>query len=84
MVRTTHLGVYVVAAAGDAGLRRQVVKAAAPVGISAALLLVGAALGGPTQTALWALAIVVDYSGIYLSGSDWRLPAPRPASAPPD
>jgi low temperature requirement protein LtrA len=76
VVRSTHLGVYVVAAAGDAGLRRQVVKTAVPVGMSAALLLVGAALGGPTQTALWALAIVVDYSGIYLSGADWRLPAP--------
>jgi low temperature requirement protein LtrA len=77
VVRTTHLGVYVVAAAGDAGLRRQVVKVAVPVGMSAALLLVGAALGGPAQTALWAVAIVVDYSGIYLSGADWRLPAPR-------
>jgi low temperature requirement protein LtrA len=38
---------------------------------------VGAVLGGPAQTALWALAVVVDYSGIYLSGADWRLPAPR-------
>jgi low temperature requirement protein LtrA len=77
VVRATHLAVYVVAAAGDAGLRRQVVRAAVPVGASAALLLVGAVLGGPAQTGLWALALVVDYSGIYLSGVDWRLPAPR-------
>ena len=77
VVRGTHLGVYVAAAAGDAGLRRQVVKTAAPVGVSAALLLVGALLGGPRQTALWAAAVVVDYSGIYLSGAEWRLPAPR-------
>jgi low temperature requirement protein LtrA len=76
VVRATHLGVYVVAAAGDAGLRRQVAKAAVPVGLSAALLLVGAVLGGPAQTALWAVALVVDYSGIYFSGADWRLPAP--------
>jgi low temperature requirement protein LtrA len=77
VVRLTHLGVYVVAAAGDVGLRRQVVKTSVPVGISAALLLVGAVLGGPGQTALWALAVVVDYTGIYAVGADWRLPAPR-------
>jgi low temperature requirement protein LtrA len=77
VVRGTHLAVYVVAAAGDAGLRRQVVRTAIPVGLSAALLLTGAVLGGPTQTALWALAVAVDYSGIYLVGADWRLPAPR-------
>jgi low temperature requirement protein LtrA len=76
VVRATHLGVYVVAAAGDVGLRRQLGKTAVPVGVSAALLLVGAVLGGPAQTALWALALVVDYTGIYLSGADWRLPAP--------
>src|SRR4051794_22163282 len=64
VVRLTHLSVYVVAAAGDVGLRRQVVKTAVPVGVSAALLLVGALLGGPRQTALWAAAVVVDYSGI--------------------
>jgi low temperature requirement protein LtrA len=75
-VRGTHLAVYVVAAAGDAGLRRQVVRTAVPVGLSAALLITGAVIGGPVQTALWGLAVVVDYSGIYLAGADWRLPAP--------
>jgi low temperature requirement protein LtrA len=61
-VRVVHLGVYAIAAAGDAGLRRQ--------------LVVGAVIGGPAQTVLWALALVVDYSGVYASGTDWRLPAP--------
>ena len=75
-VRGTHLAVYVVAAAGDPGLRRQVVRTAVPVGLSAALLITGAVIGGPVQTALWGLAVVVDYSGIYLAGADWRLPAP--------
>jgi low temperature requirement protein LtrA len=77
VVRTTHLGVYAVAAAGDSGLRRQLARTAVPVGGSAALLLAGALVGGPAQTALWALALAVDYFGIYLSGTDWRLPAPR-------
>src|SRR3954452_5176817 len=76
VVRTTHLGVYAVAAVGDSGLRRQLARTAVPVGLSAALLLVGAVLGGPAQTALWAAALIVDYSGIYLSGTEWRLPAP--------
>ena len=77
VVRLTHLGVYAVAAAGDSGLRRQLARTAVPVGGSAALLVAGALVGGPAQTALWALALVVDYTGIYLSGTDWRLPAPR-------
>src|SRR3954451_22587346 len=76
VVRTTHLGVYAVAAVGDSGLRRQLARTAVPVGLSAALLVVGAVLGGPAQTALWAAALVVDYSGISPSGTDWRLPAP--------
>ena len=76
MVRLLHLSVYAVAAAGDAGLRKQLLRTAVPVTASAALLLLGALMGGPTQTVLWALALVVDYSGIYASGSDWRLPAP--------
>jgi low temperature requirement protein LtrA len=64
VVRLTHLAVYVVAAAGDVGLRRQVMRTAIPVGISAALLLVGAVLGAREQTACWTLALIVDYAGI--------------------
>jgi low temperature requirement protein LtrA len=76
LVRLVHLGVYAVAAAGDTGLRRQLVRTAVPVGVAVALLVIGAVLGGPAQTVLWALALVVDYSGVYASGNDWRLPAP--------
>jgi low temperature requirement protein LtrA len=76
VVRLGHLSVYAVAAAGDAGLRRQLLRTAAPVGAACTLLVVGAVVGGSAQTVLWALALVVDYSGVYLSGTDWRLPAP--------
>ena len=31
---------------------------------------------GAAQTVLWALALLVDYSGVYLLGGGWRLPAP--------
>ena len=76
VVRLLHLGIYAVAAAGDAALRRQLMRAAVPVATAAGLLVVGAVLGGALQTGLWALALVIDYTGIYLSGTDWRLPAP--------
>jgi low temperature requirement protein LtrA len=76
-VRLLHLGVYAVAAAEDAGLRRQLLRTAVPVVAAAILLVVGAVLGGVLQTVLWATALVVDYGGIYLAGSDWRLPSPR-------
>ncbi len=77
LVRGVHLAVYGVAAAGDAELRRQLLRTAVPVGLAAVLLVVGALLGGVAQTALWALALVVDYSGVYLAGAGWRLPSPR-------
>jgi low temperature requirement protein LtrA len=76
VVRLGHLSVYAVAAAGDAGLRRQLARTAGPVGVACALLVAGALVGGAAQTALWALALVIDYIGIYVSGTDWRLPAP--------
>jgi low temperature requirement protein LtrA len=37
---------------------------------------VGAVAGGTTQTLLWLVALLVDYTGVYLSGTEWRLPAP--------
>ncbi|RBY95777.1 low temperature requirement protein A [Blastococcus sp. TF02-8] len=76
VVRLLHLGVYAVAALGDAGLRRQLVRTAVPVGMAVTLLVTGAVLGGPTQTVLWGIALVVDYAGVYAAGTDWRLPAP--------
>jgi low temperature requirement protein LtrA len=76
VVRLGHLAVYGVAALGDAGLRRQLHRTAVPVGAAAVMLVAGAAVGGVAQTVLWALALLVDYVGIYLAGTDWRLPAP--------
>lgn len=74
-VRLLHLAVYAVAAAEDRELRSQIVRTAVPVTTAAVLLVVGAMIGGPTQTAVWALALVVDYGGIYTAGHDWRLPS---------
>lgn len=73
-VRLLHLGTYLVAARGDPALRRTLLRAAVPVVAAAGLLVAGGAAGPPVQTVLWAAALVVDYSGIYLSGPEgWQL-----------
>ena len=76
VVRLGHLAVYFVAAAGDAGLRRQLVRTLIPVATAAGVLVVGACVGGPAQTGLWVLALVIDYVGVYAAGAEgWRLPS---------
>ncbi len=77
VVRLVHLACYLVAAGTDAGLRQQLLLTAVPVGAAAALLVAGGATGPPYQTGLWALALLVDYAGVWLVGSaGWRLPSP--------
>jgi low temperature requirement protein LtrA len=76
-VRLAHLAVYAIAAAGDAMLVRTIARTAVPVVVAAVLLVVGAVAGGSAQTALWALALAVDYGGVYVFGGGWRLPSAR-------
>jgi low temperature requirement protein LtrA len=78
-VRIVHIGAYlaVANAAGDAGLHRQMVRTGVPVVVAALVLLAGGWIGGPAQTALWSVALVIDYVGLYVTGtSGWRLPSP--------
>ena len=73
-VRAVHLACYMVAAAGDPGLRRQLLLTAVPVGVAGAVLVVGAVVGPPYQTLIWALALLIDYTGIWVTGtSGWRV-----------
>ena len=77
VVRLAHLTCYLVAASGDPALRRQLLLTAVPVTAAAGLLTAGGAVGPPYQTALWGLALLVDYAGIWVAGtSGWRLPSP--------
>ncbi len=77
VVRLAHLACYLVAAGDDAGLRRQLLLTAVPVTLATVLLVAGGAAGPPYQTGLWALALLVDYTGIWVTGtSGWRLPSP--------
>jgi low temperature requirement protein LtrA len=79
LVRWIHLAVYAVAAAGDAGLRHQIAITWLPMLAGAALLVSGALVGGWIQVLLFAVALLVDWAGIYLTArhGDWRLRSPE-------
>ncbi|MFG3420680.1 low temperature requirement protein A [Micromonospora sp. NPDC047730] len=84
VVRVLHLVIYWHAARGDEGLRRQLLRAVLPM-LGGALLLFSAALlpqqladdparASTIRTALWVLALAVDYGGIMAIGADgWRI-----------
>jgi len=69
VVRVVHLASYLIAAGDDVGLRRQLLVTALPVAGAAGLLVAGGTLGPPYQTGLWALALLVDYAGIWIAGT---------------
>jgi low temperature requirement protein LtrA len=77
VARTVHLSVYFIAAGDDRGLRRQLLLTAVPVGGWAVLLVAGAEVDGNLRLGLWALALAVDYIGIFVSSraGGWRLNA---------
>jgi low temperature requirement protein LtrA len=76
-VRAVHLGVYFIAAGDDRGLRRQLLLTAVPVAAWAVLLVAGAEFDGNRRIGLWALALAIDYVGIFVSAraGGWRLNA---------
>ncbi|HYN96831.1 MAG TPA: low temperature requirement protein A [Pilimelia sp.] len=84
VVRVLHLVIYWYAARGDAGLRRQLVKASAPMASGAVVLFAAGLLPQRlltdpadvdfARTALWALALAVDYAGVMATGAEgWRI-----------
>jgi len=79
VVRVVHGALYVVAAAGDAALRRQLVRTAVVAIVpSTALLVVGALVGEPAQTWIWLGAFTFDVLMTLLTGrrGSWRLYSP--------
>jgi low temperature requirement protein LtrA len=76
-VRAMHFLMFWLVAREDPTLRGQLTRFAPSVAGSSVVLVVASQAEGDTQTALWALAIVVDYVGTWLGGaSGWRLPSP--------
>jgi low temperature requirement protein LtrA len=77
LVRVCHFGMFMIIAREDSGLRAQLFRFAPSVVGSTIVLLVASQFEGWLQTALWVLALLVDYVGTALGGaSGWRLPAP--------
>ena len=77
VVRLAHLVVYTFAAGDDVELRRTVRQAFVSTLPALVLLGIGVFCDEEWRLALWALAVVTDYVGIFLSGSTgWRVPAP--------
>ncbi len=74
LVRLVHLVLYWIAAAGDAGLRNQLLRFAPTMVGGTALLLVASQTSGAAQTLLWCAAVAVDYGGTLVIGAaGWRL-----------
>lgn len=75
VIRAVHLGVYVVAAAGDRGLRRQVAISWLPMLSGIALMFAGIAFGGRLQTVFFALALGVDVALVWVTSQhgNWRI-----------
>ena len=76
-VRSLHLAIFWLAADGDTGLRRQLVRFAPSLVGGTAFLLLASQLEGTAQTLAWVAALVADYLGTILGGAaGWRLTAP--------
>jgi len=74
-VRAAHIALFLLAARDDPALRKSIV---AGIGGSSALavglLLAAAAADGGLQLAIWAIALLLDFGGPYLFGSEgWKL-----------
>lgn len=75
--RLMHLVMFWLISRDDPGLRRQLARFAPSVFGGTLTLLVASTTEGNTQTALWVLALTVDYVGTLLGGADgWRIRSP--------
>jgi low temperature requirement protein LtrA len=72
-VRAVHLTMFWLASEGDPQLRGQLVRWIPSILTGTVLLLVASQTSGPLQTALWLAALLGDYLGTQLAGTNWRL-----------
>ncbi|MFC7656042.1 low temperature requirement protein A [Pseudonocardia benzenivorans] len=73
VVRAVHIALFWVVAREDPMLRRQVARFLPSMLAGTILLLVASETEGWVQTLLWVAALLGDYLGTVLSGTDWRL-----------
>jgi low temperature requirement protein LtrA len=73
-VRVLHLVGYAVVARGDPALRALVTRLASTMVPAASLLVLAGFLDGAPRAACWIAALVVDYGGLALRGTEgWRV-----------
>lgn len=72
--RMVHLVLFWVVSANDPALRRQLLRFLPSMLFATFLLLLATQTEGAAQTALWAVALISDYLGNYIAGSQgWRI-----------
>ena len=76
-VRTLHLGVFFLVGRGDPALLATLVRFAVPVVLGTVMLVAASFADGGLRTALWALALVLDYGLVWLIGAGgWQVASP--------
>ena len=74
VVRALHIVLYTIASRGDPELHRAVFRFAPGAVVGPLLIVIAAFFDGPTEVALWALALSIDFvSGLLGRGRGWRL-----------
>ncbi|TQF74928.1 low temperature requirement protein A [Rhodococcus spelaei] len=73
VVRLLHMLMFWIVSADDPQLRKQLLRFAPSMLAGTACLLVASQLTGTAQTVMWILALVGDYLGTLVGGTDWRL-----------
>jgi low temperature requirement protein LtrA len=74
VVREMHLALYALAARGDHDLAGAVLRMTPSSTISGVLILTAGFLEGDQRTALWIVALAIDYLGVIVGrGQGWRL-----------
>jgi low temperature requirement protein LtrA len=76
IVRAMHIGAYFSLARGDPNLGYVVPRLARSILPAAGLLVVAGAVPGPTRAVCWALALTIDYGGLWVGGTEgWHVNA---------
>ena len=73
VVRAVQIGLFWLASGGDPQLRGQVLRFLPSMLAGTVLLLIASQTTGTAQTLLWVAALLGDYLGTFLGGSNWRL-----------
>jgi low temperature requirement protein LtrA len=74
IVRLLHLLLYAIAGKRDPDLLGAVLRFTPSATVAPAIVLVGGFVHGPTQVALWIVALAVDYLGALIGrGAGWRV-----------